>query len=56
MLVTGVTDSVMVLFAFVVSQVVMVLTGVAGGAMVVYAFVIADMPKLVNGGVRLCDR
>jgi hypothetical protein len=31
----------------------MVLTG---DAMVVYAFVIADMPKLVNGGVRLCDR
>jgi hypothetical protein len=32
------------------------LTGVIGGAMVVSTFVITDVPNLVNGGVRLCDR
>jgi hypothetical protein len=45
-----------VLFVFVVGDVVMVLTGMTGGAMVVSSFVIADVSKLVNGGVRLCDR
>jgi hypothetical protein len=56
MLVTGVTDIVMVLFVFVVGDMVMVLTGVTGGAMVVSSFVIADVPKLVNDGVWFCDR
>jgi hypothetical protein len=40
----------------VVGDVVTVLTGVIGGAMVVSTFVIADVPNLVNGDVRLCDR
>jgi hypothetical protein len=48
-----VTDGVMVIFIFVVGNMVMVLTGVVGGAIVVSAFVIADVPKLVNGGMRL---
>jgi hypothetical protein len=56
MLVMGVNDGVMVLFIFVVGNVVMALTGVIGGAIVVTTLVIADMPNLVNGGMRLCDR
>jgi hypothetical protein len=44
--VTGVIDNVMVVFDFVVGDVVMLLTGMTGGAIV-------DVPKLVNGGAMV---
>jgi hypothetical protein len=43
----------MVVFNFVVGDVVMPVTDVNGGAMVVFSFVIADVPKLVNGNVMV---
>jgi ABC-type spermidine/putrescine transport system permease subunit I len=68
LLVTGVTDGVMVVFVFVVGDVPMRVTGVTDGVMVVFVFVvgdvvmlltgvtggaIADVPKLVNGGTMV---
>jgi hypothetical protein len=43
----------MVIFVFVVGDVVMVLTGVICGAMVVSTFVIPDVPKLVRGNATM---
>jgi hypothetical protein len=37
------------MFAFVVSDVVMLVTGVIGGVMVVFSFVISSMVMLVEG-------
>jgi hypothetical protein len=49
MLVTG---GVMVVFVFVVGDVVMLVTGVNGGAMVVATFVIDDVPMLMMREIR----
>jgi ABC-type spermidine/putrescine transport system permease subunit II len=48
MLVTSVTDSVMVVFVFVVC-VPMLVTGVTSGVMVVFVFVVDDMVMLLTG-------
>ncbi|KAK1643612.1 hypothetical protein QYE76_061417 [Lolium multiflorum] len=49
MLVTGVTGGVLVVFVFVVGDMVMLVTSVTDGVMVVFVFVFGDMPMLVTG-------
>jgi hypothetical protein len=49
MLVTGVTDNVMVVFIFVVGDVPMLVTGVTGDVMMLFVFVVSDVVMVLTG-------
>jgi hypothetical protein len=49
MLLTGVTDNIMVVFIFVVGDVPMLVTGMTGGVMVLFVFVVGNVVMVLTG-------